>query len=185
MSIIKETEQISPARKSIFALAPILEYPEADFEKRLQTAISSSLAVSPACAAPLLSFKEKIASLRSSDLEELYTRTFDLAPICIPYLSSHIYGDENFERGALMSRLSERYEECAFDTHGELPDHLALILRFAPQFEPDEFNELVEFCLRSALEKMLESLKDADNPYYLVLNSASELIESEREGLIL
>lgn len=181
----KDQQQASPAKRALSSLATVLEYPGPDFEKSLEELHSSLLTVLPAAAEALNNFKEQTEKLTLSDLEELYTRTFDLAPQCIPYLSSHIYGDENFERGALMSRLSERYQETDFDTGGELPDHIALVLRFTPNFENDEFQELVHFCLSSAMAKMTESLVEAENPYRFVFKAASELIESEREGLSL
>lgn len=167
--------------EKLHALAPLLEYPREDFGSRLEAALAAVEDNSQEFAL-LKDFETATKSLEAHQLEEIYTRTFDLAPICIPYISSYVYGDENFERGALMTGLQQRYNDCAFDTKGELPDHLALILRFAPNFSEEEMDELLDFCVLNALDKMCESMKDADNLYYSVLRTTQVVIESGRRG---
>lgn len=175
--------KLSPAGK-LQALSTVLEYPTEKCAANLDAAIEL-LHDNPLVCFALKEFQTRMQEMRTHELEELYTRTFDLAPICIPYVSSHIYGDENFERGALMSGLQERYEECGFNTHGELPDHIATIMRFAPNFSDEELQDLLEYCLLQALQRMHESLKDADNPFQHILKSALIITESERRGKIL
>ena len=172
--------ELSLAQK-LHALAPLLEYPRADFDARLNEAMLAVQYNSQAFDL-LKEFQTTVNSLEAHQLEELYTRTFDLAPICIPYMSSYIYGDENFERGALMTGLQQRYDECKFDTKGELPDHLALLMRFAPNFSEEEMSELLEFCMVAGLDKMCESMKNADNLYYNVLRTTQVVIETGRRG---
>ncbi len=167
---------------ALASLSRLLEYPRADFKDALEQAIRILSTFSEGNAAALLRFKSEIAMISSEQLEEIYTRTFDLAPICVPYLSSHIYGDENFERGALMSRLAQRYQKVGFELNGELPDHLSVIFGFAPQFDQDELLELMTFCLKSAVTKMKEALLEAENPFAHILETAAELIASELEG---
>lgn len=162
-------------------LAPLLEYPFGNFPELLQEALSAV----PDAKQSLSEFKSKVGSLQQEELEELYSRTFDLAPICVPYISSYIYGDENFERGKFMTALSERYSESGFEIMGELPDHASVILKFAPQMAADELAEMIEFCLLNGVEKMMDSLKEADNPYFYLLKSVKDVIESSNRGKLL
>ncbi len=166
------------------ALSAVLEYPREDFIVQLDAA-AEAVHDNQQASLLLSEFRSAINKLKPHELEELYTRTFDLAPICIPYVSSHIYGDENFERGALMSGLQQQYEDCKFSTNGELPDHVAIILRFAPNFSEEELQDLMEFCLIQALQRMHEALKEADNPYQHILQTVLQITESERRGKIL
>ncbi|MBX9688271.1 MAG: molecular chaperone TorD family protein [Candidatus Obscuribacterales bacterium] len=170
--------------ETLAVLAKLLEYPGPEFNENLDQAIETLKVSFKGASAKLLEFKKSIANSRLLELEELYTRTFDLAPLCIPYLSSHIYGDENFERGALMSNLSQRYQECNFETNGELPDHLALILRYTAYCQEEELSELIEYCLKKPLRSMSDTLKEAENPYYLLLQSAEAVIETARKGVL-
>ncbi len=175
------TKTLRPLSSALASVAPLLQYPREDFIVSLNAAIAELKLLYPQASRPLIEFKCKVIDLSPEELEEIYTRTFDLAPLCIPYLSSYIYGDENYERGTLMSRLSERYQECNFDMQGELPDHIALILSFAPHCEESELDELIEFCLAKALATMTDSLKENENLYYLVLKTAQEIIEAGRK----
>lgn len=114
----------------------------------------------------------------SDDLQELYTATFDVTPVCVPYVSIHLFGEENFKRGEFMAALNARYVETGFATNGELADHIAVLLRFAAQVDEVERRELAEFCLLGPLEKMIAALPEA-NPYRQVL----EAVKAEFAGV--
>lgn len=165
--------------KSLVALSALVEYPQGDFLAKLDEA-EQVLQEYPEALGILQKFKRETATFDAGKLAEIYTRCFDLAPLCIPYISSYIYGNENFERGALMSRLADQYSEAGYSTNGELPDHLAVILGFAEQFSHEELDELIHFCLKDAVSKMTESLKDADNAYFHLLQTIKAVIEQER-----
>jgi nitrate reductase delta subunit len=155
-------------------LAVAFEYPTADYIRSVLRWISTYKACFPVAAQTLQSFADAIAEYSTENLEEAYTRTFDMAPICSPYISGHIYGDENFERGTLLTALSERYNQASFSTGGELPDHLAVIMRFAPNMTEEELEELSEYCLSKPLDEMIKSL--SGNPYEHAMRAVSQLL---------
>lgn len=107
----------------------------------------------------------------SDERQELYTATFDVTPVCVPYVSIHLFGEENFKRGEFMAALHARYAQAGFDPRGELADHIAVLLRFAAQVDDAERRELAEFCLIRPLEKMIAALPET-NPYRQALAEA-------------
>jgi nitrate reductase delta subunit len=113
--------------------------------------------------------------LSQDEREELYTATFDVTPACVPYVSIHLFGEENFKRGEFMAALSARYAAAGFETRGELPDHLSVLLRFLAQTDEAERRELVQFCLLGPLGKMIVSLSD-ENPYRALLKAVREVL---------
>lgn len=152
--------------KTIAILAPLLEYPGPDLDNALAAAEAS---------AP--DFVAQMLELSVEDREELFSNTFDINPACVPYAGIHLFGEENFKRGELMAGLFARYEETEFVPNGDLPDHIANLLRFAVEADPAERRELAEFCLLGPLQKMSASLDEA-NPYHALLKSVRAALES-------
>jgi nitrate reductase molybdenum cofactor assembly chaperone NarJ/NarW len=96
--------------------------------------------------------------------EELYTRTLDLNPQVAPYIGYQIWGD-SYRRGPFLARMNRALRDAGVDAGGELPDHIALILRYLA-VTPAPFAALVE-ALIPALDRMVSTLQEAepDNPY--------------------
>lgn len=157
----------------------LLEYPNEGYcqlARQRQVSISADY---PKAGRFLAEFCEQIEAMPLSELEEVFTRTFDMAPICSPYISAHIYGDENYERGNLMAGLIQRYDETGFDRGNEMPDHLAVMLRYIPLATCEEADELVEFCLKKPVAEMADNLKNASsNPYGKLFASLLEVMSA-------
>ena len=66
----------------------------------------------------------------SRQLEELYTATFDLKPVCYPYIGYQLFGD-TYKRGRISGAPQRALSgEPDSPCSGELPDHLGVILRY-------------------------------------------------------
>jgi len=115
-------------------------------------------------------FLERIEALSLGEWEELHTRTWDLNPQAIPYVGFHRWG-ESYQRGNFMSRLNREMAAADVEPKGELPDHLAPVLRYL-EASDSPLPEVLENLLL-ALKAMSESLKKAerDNPYRWLLNA--------------
>lgn len=153
------------------ALAPLFEYPRADFVERLSAAraVLADRDDEPGRAA-FESFAREILALGPESREELHAATFEITPACVPYVSLHLFGEESFKRGAFMAALNARYAATDFLAPGELPDHLAVLLRFAATTDEVECRELAEFCLLGPLDKMMAGLAKG-NPYRALLEA--------------
>ena len=123
-------------------------------------------------------FLKGINHLEFSDLEELYTSTFDLTPMVAPYVG-HLAWADSYERGAFMAELLGAMRGVGVDPEGELPDHLDPILRYLAV--ADEPLESLGPVLVPAITKMEKTLKKADskNPYLHVL-AAARIVAEER-----
>jgi nitrate reductase delta subunit len=150
------------ALSSLTLLAEALAYPTPKRVEALQTGLEG---LPPGEVRQAFSaFFKQVIRLSMGEWEELYTQTWDLSPLTIPYIGFQIWG-EGYQRGNFMSTLSHTYAEYGLDPAGELPDHLNPVLRYL-EAVPTPLPELCEV-LKPALQKMQAVLKknDPHNPY--------------------
>jgi nitrate reductase delta subunit len=158
-------------------LAALLEYP-APASLAAAVACREALGRSAAEAADSVGrFVEWLANEPQEALEEVYTRTFLIAPSCVPYASVWLFGDESFRRGRLMAELREAFARERFDAGPELPDHVSVLLRFAPRLAADELDELVRYVLAGPVAAMTERLARTKNPYLHALEAVRLVLE--------
>jgi nitrate reductase delta subunit len=160
------------------ALSDLLSYPGADAAARARAA--GDLAEGTAAAAPLSRFAAAAGRLPADELREIYTSTFDLQPPCAPYVGHQLLGDSPL-RGPFLARLVEVYAASGYRAREELPDHLAEVLAFLAMAAPsEERDDLVRDGLLPALTRMLEGLRDRENPYRELLLAVQELFRLGR-----
>jgi len=161
---------------SVIALA--FDYPCPDSLQRLEGEVRG-LPVG-GVRSELERFVSAVAGLSQGEWEELHTRTLDLSPLFVPYVGHVIWG-ENYRRGEFMADLKGAMREAGVDTGGELPDHLAPILRYVDVVDAP-LADLVEV-LAKAVHDMSKELKKAEpaNPYRYLLAGARHLAD-EFEG---
>jgi nitrate reductase delta subunit len=159
------------------ALAELLEYP------RLRLDIESCSEL--ICNEPsnvtnsLAEFRASVAGLSLNELQELYTRTFDLSPVCALDIGYHLFG-ENYKRGVFLANLRET--EAPFDLGQErqLPDYLPVLLRLLTKLDDEGLRSaLIVDCMIPALEKMLKTLSEGDNPYRHLIDAVNTKLSSE------
>ena len=107
-------------------------------------------------------------------LQEEYVSTFDLFPLCPPYVSHHLYG-ESYKKGEYMVRLREIYREYGFEVpdnlKNELPDHISVIMGFLGEIGKTARQEFLNLVL-DGLKKMAESVKNKDTPFGVLITLA-------------
>jgi nitrate reductase molybdenum cofactor assembly chaperone NarJ/NarW len=157
------------------ALVALLTYPEADYPQRME----ASLEVAPVeCRGLLEQFAVQMRGLRTDQLQELFTQTFDLNPMCSLEVGWHLFG-ENYERGLLLVRVREELRRYELAESTELPDHLTHVLRLVARMEQEAAADFVAACLLPALEKMLQALYGKENPFEHVLLAVRSLLHSQ------
>lgn len=175
MSMIAGTKQ----GLALAQLGQMLDYPSPDYLAKLSSLCTSVQEQFPKTGTFLSRFLQVVRETPLGELEEIYTRTFDLAALCSLYVTGYLFGDENFDRGSLMAVLAGKYQEYGFDKGGELPDFLPLMLKFTAHLSTDELNELVQFCLKEPVNQMLRQLHEAQNPYAHVLESVELVLHAD------
>lgn len=172
--------QSTADRELLSALGKALEYPDAFFAGRL-AAVDDLSEKYDGVRSAVGEFQKEIETYSSDKHAELYTRTFDVAPTCIPYLSIHLFGEESFHRARLMVGLRGSLLEAGADLGTELPDHLVVVLKAALLLPESEWDDLVSFVLRAALHAMYGSIAKTENPYRWLLKAAQEVVGAATE----
>ena len=156
-------------------LAGLFDYPDAECEAKLRRC-AGALADGYAGPAALLEpLRERIRELSVEQAQEMFTRTFDINPVCTLEIGWHIYG-EDYARGAFLVKMREQLREWNLPESRELPDHLTHVLALLGRLEGEAADQLAARYVLPALEKMLDGMKDADSPYRGVLEAVSQVV---------
>lgn len=133
-------------------------------------------------ASELKAMSDYLLQTSRRDIEEDYTRTYDINCVC-PLEIGYILFGEDYKRGEFLVRAQELHQE--FDTplvNNELADYLPNILMLIPVMKEDDLKkDFIEMILLPALERMVETFKTKDktNPLSLPLKWAKEVLEHE------
>ncbi len=157
------------------ALASLLTYPDTQYRQRVESSLH--LAGSE-CRSLLEKFAQSIEGLEVWELEELFTRTFDMNPVCSLELGWHLFG-ENYERGLLLVRIREELRRFGIHESAELPDHLTHVLELLGHMDHDEAADFAGACVLPALKKMIEAFHGKGNPCESVLLAVQAFLHSE------
>jgi nitrate reductase molybdenum cofactor assembly chaperone NarJ/NarW len=162
--------------------ADILDYPDRSIAKSLIDCIAELAPANPEAFAQLNNFQKAIAEKSLGQLQEVYTNAFDLRPDCTPNLGYHLFGDDG-RRGLFLAELKGRMESRGIRLGVELPDHIALLLRYVNVADEEERLPVIEDCLLPAVARMVEVLKPTGNPYEHTLSALLSLIRHQHEEL--
>ena len=153
-------------------LAALFAYPDASGVARVRAAVE---------AVPGLgAFADRMRAGRPEDLEEQFTRTFDINPLVSLEVGWHLYG-EDYSRGAFLVRMRGLMREHGVAESGELPDHLTHVLTTLGRLEGAAADELARGFVLPALAKILAAFEGKDNDYRLPLAAAQRFLR-ERHG---
>lgn len=153
-------------------LAPTVEYPTSVLPDQLRECVVALKVRRSRAARSMQRFEAFVNATPLDEIEELYTTTFDLRPVCFPYVGYQLFG-ETYKRGEFLAALSARFRECGCPIETELPDHISAVLRYLA-LTPDE--DLVAEGLVPALERMIDQLQG--NPYRDVLQAILEVVRA-------
>lgn len=114
-------------------------------------------------------FLDHAASTDRAELGQHYTDVFDLSRKRTLYLSYWSAGDTR-QRGAVLGEFKQLYRDSGFlvNLHGELPDHLPIVLEFTALADPERGTAVLSDN-RAALELIRFALSDVESPYTDVL----------------
>ena len=126
----------------------------------------------------LQKFITEISNLSITDLEELYTRTFDINPIASLEIGWHLYG-EAYERGLFLVKMRELLRQHHVEESSELPDHLTHVLMVLGRMEKAHADEFAAKFVIPALNKILEGFQGNNQPYEHALVALKSFIEQQ------
>ncbi len=143
-------------------LAALFDYPEPDYPKQVRRVRELLASRYPAAAADIDVFAAALPSGNDTfspealdEIQEIFTRSFDVQSITTLGVGYVMFGDD-YKRGELFVNLNREYAEAGIDCGSELPDHLPNVLRLIAKWEDEELvAEFVEQILHPALERMI------------------------------
>ena len=139
-------------------LANLLEYPGDDWRLQLEQCHRQISTEHDLLAPMLKQFSKNVETFSITELQEKYTQTFDLNPVCALEIGYHLFG-ENYKRGIFLANLRESEAPYGLDPQTQLPDYLPVLLRLLVKLEDAELRDaLIRECLLPALDKMLAAL---------------------------
>lgn len=156
-------------------LASLVAYPQDGCAVRLDECARMLAKEHPDAGVLLQPFLEHARGLTVEDLEELYTRTFDINPVCCLEVGWQLFGEE-YERGSFLVKMRKMLREANLAESTELPDHLVHVLALLGQLDRNGADELAASAVLPALKKMLDGLAGKDNPYENVLKAIERVL---------
>jgi len=159
------------------AWADMLRYPSDGGAERLRDRVEQIAQGLPEHGAALLPMREYAAAHSESELEELFTHTFDGNAERALEVGWHLHG-ENYARGVFMVRMRKMLRTHGIEESTELPDHLSHVLCVLAKAEPVLARALATTVVLPALTKMVAGFTDQAHPYRGVLVSLGAFIEA-------
>lgn len=135
-------------------LAELFDFPGPDYRPRAKRLLAFLSEHYPQAASELQLFLDVIPT-SENDLQELYTRTFEIQSLTTLGIGYILFGDD-YKRGDLLANLNREHGLAGTDCHGELADHLPNVLRLIPLLKDEELrDELVAELLMPAVALMI------------------------------
>ena len=159
-------------------LAPLFRYPDGDYRERAEECLNAVRGESVEAEAALAEFSASTEGLSTEELQELYTRTFDLNPMCTLEVGWQLYGEE-YQRGEFLVKMRQQLRDYEIQECGELPDHMTHALALLAKLEPDEAAEFAGGYVLPALDKMRGGWRENRNAFADLLESAFIFLKSQ------
>jgi nitrate reductase delta subunit len=163
-------------RPALDAIAGLLGYPDRDYAGRVEACARAAGEAVPEGARLVEEFRRGIDSLATEELQELFTRTFDLDPACSAELGWHLFG-EQYERGLFLVKMRRLMRELGLPESTELPDHLTHVLAVLGRMEAGAAAEFAWACVIPALARMRAELERRQSSFAKLLELAARVLE--------
>ena len=167
-------------------LAGLFSYPDREFSVRVRGIQSRLDEESLAAAHELREFTDFVSGATLLEIEELYTRSFDVQALTTLDLGYVLFGDD-YKRGELLVNLNREHRDAGIECGGELPDHLPNVLCLLDAMQDDALRrELVQKIIAPALRRMIAEFdpERMEKKNAIYVKHHKTLIErSERYGL--
>ncbi len=160
--------------------ASLVSYPGIRIREDAE-ALVSALSEQPDDVDRLRQFSEFVCNSEHTDIEELFSRTFDLNAACCLEIGWHLYG-EDYRRGEFLVRMRQSLAEENLPETVELPDHLSHCLLFLTRLELQDAYEFTKSYLLPAIAKILTGFdKKQENPYRNIIEVLQTVLKRNYE----
>lgn len=141
--------------------ADLLRYPGENYPEKAKECLDMLKNHYPSLVEEIKPFVDYICTHTRDEYEELYTKTFDVQPICYLDLGYVIFG-EDYKRGAFLLHMQEEQLKAGNDCGTDLSDNISNMLTLYTKTDNQQFlDELSVKILIPGLEKMIAEFKQA------------------------
>jgi len=159
-------------------ISRLFDYPEDDYYDVVAEAITSLSNNYPEAKKKLEEFL-KLLPMQLSEVQELYSKSFEVQAVTSLDVGYVLYGDD-YQRGIILVKLNEEHDKVNNDCGRELGDFLPNLLRLLPKIaDKNVTSEMVSMLIAPSVEKMI----DEYNPSSLV--AKDELYAKQYKTLII
>jgi len=155
---------VSHLPKVLNALSKLLSYPDEHTVQTAELLYVLLMDETPEAASQAAGFGAFAEQHELYELEETFTRTFDVNPACALEVGWHLFGEE-YARGMFLVRMREELRKYNLPESAELPDHLCHVLAIVEAMPENEATRFVKACVQPAVEKMNVALDGKDTAY--------------------
>ncbi len=127
-------------RKHYTLLSKLFKYPEEGFIEDVADCLNYLECLYPEAAEELKVFFEYMKNCTLDERQELFTKTFDVQPICYLDLGYVMFG-EDYKRGAFLLSMQAEQLKINNDCGTDLPDNICNVLTLLTKSEDDDFVE--------------------------------------------
>ncbi len=158
-------------------LASSLSYPKSDFKKVSERLYQNLKSEFPALAEIFQSYYRLTQEVSIDELEELYTKTFDVQAPCYLEVGYVLFG-EDYKRGHFLVKMQELHTLIGHDCGSELPDHLPNVIHLILHYpHEDQIPEFLGKLVLPAMSKMLQNVPK-DHFYHGPLETTFEFFKT-------
>jgi nitrate reductase assembly molybdenum cofactor insertion protein NarJ len=159
------------------SLSKLFEYPGVDYYDNVTKTLNDISIRYPQASTELEKFLE-LLPMKLSDLQELYSKSFEVQAVTSLDVGYVLYGDD-YQRGVILVNLNNEHNKAKNDCGSELADFLPNLLRLLPKIKDDEVrNEMVTMLIATAVEKMMDEYSAS------ALSAKDKLYEKQYKTLI-
>ena len=158
--------------------ASLLHYPKGNDSTLLPERITILQNAYPGISGNLQPLLDYAACHSETELEEVFTRTFDGNAERALELGWHLHG-ENYARGVFMVRMRKLLRDAEVEESTELPDHLSHVLYVLARSIPEVSGALATGVVSPALAKIIDGFSNKENPYLGVITGLKRFIDGE------
>lgn len=157
-------------------ISRLLSYPDEHYVQLAELLYVIVQSAHPVAAPGIAEFGQYAEGCGEFELEEAYTRTFDVNPACALEVGWHLFG-EDYTRGQFLVRMRQELAKHQIPESTELPDHLTHVLALVAAMPEDEARRFSHACVFPALHKMLAALDKSESPYRHVVRCLLLVLE--------
>jgi len=156
------------------ALADLYVYPNEQYLPKLRSLV---IQMPESAGALLREFCDDTDGLELHELEEAFTRAFDLNPAVCPEIGWHLFG-ERYDRGKFMVWVRAQMREMGIEECDELPDHLVHVLPVLGRLSGDEQKQFATQAVEPAMANMVAKSEESSTMFTKMLMGTQEFLVS-------